>query len=56
MRSKSDIVVRMTTCKLVGHKWVRTAYPDSEGTSYFARCTRCHKEAHGGASGPIVPV
>ena len=51
-----NLVTRMTTCKLVGHEWVRTAYPDNEGSAYFTRCTRCGKENHSGGSGPIVPI
>jgi hypothetical protein len=40
---------RWTLCLLRGHRWARTPYPDSEGTSYFVRCTSCGHENHTGA-------
>jgi hypothetical protein len=46
---------RWTLCLLRGHRWARTAYPDSEGTAYFVRCTACGHENHNAAM-PGRPV
>ena len=41
---------RFTVCKLVGHQWLRVAYPpgaDGEvSETFFLRCQRCGKENH----------
>lgn len=42
------VLMRLTVCKVAGHKWARIAYPGSEGAGYFLRCSRCGKERHGG--------
>jgi hypothetical protein len=41
---------RMTVCKLLNHKWVKTSYapsPAGEAVGTFLRCRRCGKENHG---------
>ena len=40
------LLTRYTVCKVANHKWVKTAYPGSEGSAYFLRCRRCGKEDH----------
>ena len=46
----SQLLKRVTVCKVANHKWAKIAYPGSEGTGYFLRCLRCGKERHGGTS------
>ena len=46
----SQLLKRVTVCKLANHKWAKIAYPGSEGAGYFLRCLRCGKERHGGTS------
>ena len=50
------------TVSLVGHKWVKVAYPvgaDGEAAGTFLRCQRCGKEDHetgtipSGTMGPV---
>jgi hypothetical protein len=40
------LLKRFTICKVVDHRWVKTAYPDSGGSGHFLRCQRCGKENH----------
>ncbi len=40
---------RFTVCTLMGHKWLKIAYPtgsDGERVGTFLRCQRCGKEDH----------
>lgn len=39
-----SVLMRLTVCKVAGHKWSRIAYPGSEGAGHFLRCFRCGKE------------
>ena len=50
MADSKRVLIRMTVCKLAGHKWATTPYPGSDGAGYFLRCQRCGKENHKGAS------
>ncbi len=45
------LVMRMTVCKVRGHKWTSVQYPNREesggGRMEFRRCQQCGKERHG---------
>lgn len=48
--ARTQLLKRVTICKVANHKWAKIPYPGSEGAGYFLRCLRCGKERHGGTS------